>query len=149
MENRTNCQVFPIGQGDIIAFLEKESSNDSSVFIPTDFSDVLFDEESTNEVLANTCDLKQLLPTELTLSTADMCPAVSTNPICIRTTKAMNVNNGGLSPTVIPGGSQANIDNVRSKSGLAAGDGDNMGNTNTLNISILLTIFVINFVKLI
>ncbi|CAF4239084.1 unnamed protein product, partial [Rotaria magnacalcarata] len=56
-----------------------------------------------------------LVPVEES-SNSDACPAVSINPICAPTTNKnyIDVNGGsGLSPTVIPGGSQLSIDSIR------------------------------------
>ncbi|CAF2054935.1 unnamed protein product [Rotaria magnacalcarata] len=150
VENKTSCQVFPLGWGNIIAFLEQDSLNDSTVFTPTDFTEVLFDDDSTNDALANTCNLKQLVPVEES-SNSDACPAVSINPICAPTTNKnyIDVNGGsGLSPTVIPGGSQLSIDSIRSKSVSTQIDVDTKTNgANSINISILLLVLSISFVR--
>lgn len=97
---------------------------------------------STNELLANTCHLNHLLPLE---SIADACPAVSTNPECIHTTmktELASIGSGVLS-VIVSGDSHHGIDRIRSKSGTIQVDVDTKSGVNTINMNILLIFMAI------
>ncbi|CAF3378608.1 unnamed protein product [Rotaria sp. Silwood1] len=136
----------------IINFLEPDSLNDSITFIPSDFVDILIEDDSSNEVLADTCNLQQLVPLDSSLSITNVCPSVSTHFQCIQTTIKTHMNltdiASGLSPTVIPDGSQHEIDTIQSKSGSIQVLVDKRNGVNSINISILLILMAISCVQL-
>ncbi|CAF2369905.1 unnamed protein product [Rotaria sp. Silwood2] len=117
-EGKIYCQNFPSALDQTVAFLELDSSSDSKTFIPSDFAEIVFEDDSINEELVNTCNLQQSVPLDSSLSITDVCPSVSTGPQCIQTTIKTSMDlisiGSDLSPTVIPGGSQYEIDTIRS-----------------------------------
>ncbi|CAF5006612.1 unnamed protein product [Rotaria magnacalcarata] len=88
VEGKEYCQEFPVGHGYSIAFLEPLSSNttDNKTFIPADFVEIHTDGASMNQLLARTCNLVQTVPIRSSASASEVCPAVSTDPICQKTT---------------------------------------------------------------
>ena len=145
IEGKTYCQEFPVGWGKTIAFLEQDPSNtnNSTAFIPSDFVEIPFENNVTNELLANTCHLQQLVPIDSTLSIIDLCPNVSTSTECIDN-DILNENNdldSIDSPMVITGGARNEIDNIQSKSGNIQIDVDAKNGVNSTNISIFLFLF--------
>jgi len=145
VEGKTYCQDFPVGRGHTIAFLERNPLNvtDTKTFIPADFVEMPFVINVTNELLANTCGLHHLLPLE---SNTDVCPAVSTDSHCA--TNKNHLESTGNSSVVISGGSQNGMDNIRGKSGTIQVDVDTKNGINSINISILLILMAIVFVRL-
>ncbi|CAF0873203.1 unnamed protein product [Rotaria sordida] len=87
IEGKKYCQDFSVGRGYSIAFLEPISSNttDYYTFIPADFVEILVEENSTNLLLARTCNLHQIVPRQSSALAMEVCPAVSTDPICHET----------------------------------------------------------------
>ncbi|CAF3627747.1 unnamed protein product [Rotaria sordida] len=138
-EDKIYCQP-PFDWGQRIAFLEYDPLNDSKTFIPSDFVDILFEDDSTNKILVNTCNLQQLVPLDSSLSITDVCPFVSTGPQCIQTTNEtyMDLTSIGsdLLPTIIPDGSQHEIDTIQSKSATIQVDVDKHNGVNSIHISI-------------
>ncbi len=149
MEGKTYCQDFPVGRGYAIAFLERNplNENDTKTFIPADFVEMSVESNVTDELLANTCGLHQLLPFNVSASITDECPAVSTDFKC--TSNKINihlpVNGSGLYPVVIPGGAQNGMDNIRSKSGATQVEADVKNGVNAINISTLLIFMAVLF----
>ncbi|CAF0787592.1 unnamed protein product [Rotaria sordida] len=147
-EDKTYCQP-PFDWGQRIAFLEYDPLNDSKTFIPSDFVDILFEDDSTNKILVNTCNLQQLVPLDSSLSITDVCPFVSTGPQCIQTTNEtyMDLTSIGsdLLPTIIPDGSQHEIDTIQSKSATIQVDVDKHNGVNSIHISIFLIVMAILF----
>lgn len=158
VEGKTFCQNFLVGWDKIVAFLEMSSSNDSTIYTPSDFIEATFkdendDEESSSDVLANTCGLEQQEPIDATLPVGRTCPEVSTNSSCVRTTikpKVDNdINGSGLSPIVIPDGSQRGLDDIQGKSGTIQVDVDRQKNgIGSINLSVFLILTAISFVQL-
>jgi len=148
--NKTFCQDLPVGHGYTIAFLEPQplNVNDSKTFIPSDFVEVPFEGNSTSELLANTCNLHQMLPLGSSAPITDVCPGVSTNPYCIYTTSKTHLELTSLSPMIISGGSHDKTDHIRSKSGSIQVDVDRNNGIHSINISILLILMAISFVRL-
>jgi len=147
------CQEFPLGQGNTIAFLERNplNKNDSKTFIPSDFVEIPFTNNLTDELLTKTCYLHQLLPFESNVSIHDVCPAVSTDSHCMSTTIYNNIEltsiHTGLLPIIIPGGSKHDIDNIRSKSGTIQVNVDKNNGITSINISIILILIASFFVQ--
>ncbi len=112
---------------------------------------MLFETNVTNELLANTCGLHQLLPFESSALITDVCPAVSTDYLCgtnkIHVIELTGIGSG-LHPFVIPGGSQNRNDYIRSKSAIDQIEVDRKSGVNSINISILLILMAIFFVQL-
>jgi hypothetical protein len=119
--------------------------NDTNTFIPADFVEVPFVNNVTNILLTNTCGLHRLLPVQSSALMSDVCPIVSTAPHCI--TLESTSFGSGLHPIVIPNGSKTGIDNIRSKSGIAQVQ-DTKNGVNSINISILLILMAITFIRL-
>ncbi|CAF3240270.1 unnamed protein product [Rotaria socialis] len=88
VEGKEYCQEFPVGHGYSIAFLEPLSANitDNKTFIPADFVEIHTDGASMNQLLARTCNLVQTVPIRSSASVSEVCPAVSTDPVCQKTT---------------------------------------------------------------
>ncbi|CAF1378926.1 unnamed protein product [Adineta steineri] len=148
VENKTYCQSFSVGRGHVITFLEPDPLhfNDSKSFIPTDFVEIQFQDNVTNELLANTCNLHQLLPFQSTASIADACPIVSTESKCIHTTMKTDLELTSSS-VLISGKYHHGSEDIRSKSGTIQVDVDTKNGVNRLNISILLILMTV-FVRL-
>jgi hypothetical protein len=149
VEGKTYCQDFPVGRGHSIAFLEYNPSNESSIetFIPSDFVEMAYEGNSTDELLAGTCNLQQLTPHNSPAT--DICPAVSTDRHCSNITLIKtHPESADIIPIVIPGGSVRGIDIIRSKSGKIQVDVDtNTGVVNPMKLSILLLLMAISFVR--
>lgn len=97
-----------------------------------------FEENSTNELLVNTCHLHHWLPLGSIASITDVCPAVSTNPECIHTTMMTEITSMG---------SHHGMNHIRSKSGSIQVDVDTNSGVKLTNMSILLILMMI-FVRL-
>ncbi|CAF3501058.1 unnamed protein product [Rotaria sp. Silwood1] len=84
VEGKQYCQEFPVGRGYSIAFLEPILSNTTNyyTFTPADFVEILVEENSTNLLLTRTCNLHQIVPRQSSALAIEVCPAVSTDPIC-------------------------------------------------------------------
>ncbi|CAF2512113.1 unnamed protein product [Rotaria sp. Silwood2] len=103
-EGKQYCQEFPVGRGYSIAFLEPILSNttDYYTFTPSDFVEILVEENSTNLLLARTCNLHQIVPRQSAALAIEVCPAVSTDPICHETvdvTTTMTMSTDSLMDT--------------------------------------------------
>jgi len=151
VQGKKYCQDFPIGRGYTIAFLERNPLNasDTKTFIPADFVEMPFKTNVTNKLLANTCGLHQVLPLESLASITDVCPAVSTDHQCIvnKIHHELTSNSSSLNPVVIPGGTQNGIEYIHSKSGIIQVEVDKKSGVNSINISILLILMAIVFVR--
>ena len=146
MNNKTYCQQFPVGQDYTIAFLERNPSNvtDLDTFIPADFVEIPFEGNSTIELLEHTCNLHQLVPLDTSAVITDVCPAVSTASQCVLTT----MKPGFEITSIGSGGSEHGIDHIRSKSGSISVDVDRNNGMNSIDISIILILMAILFVRM-
>ena len=138
VEGKRYCQDFPVARGYAIAFLERYplNINATNVFIPADFVEVPYFGNATNELLMNTCGLQQMLPLNSSAMISDACPAVSTSPSCIpivSTTSAADSYH-----TVISGGLQPDMENIRSKSGTIQVEVDTKNGVSPMKMNILL-----------
>jgi hypothetical protein len=113
-------------------------------FIPADFVEMPFETNSTDELLANTCHLHQLVPLNTSAVLSDVCPTVSTASQCIVTTMKPHSELTSIGS----GGSGNDFDHIRSKSGSISVDVDKNNGINSKNISILLILMAIFFVRL-
>jgi hypothetical protein len=109
--------------------------NDTDAFIPTDFVEIPYVNNVTNELLVNTCGLHRLLPLESPASMTNVCPAVSTNPICIQNIEST------MGSLIIPGGSQPQHDRIKSKSGSQI-EVDLKSGVSSINLSSILLLFM-------
>jgi len=129
---------------------------------------------STNDLLARTCNLHRLVPLQSLASVTEICPAVATDPIChpLENTTIITINqtilllnttnlipsNVTINTTLlIPGDKghlgqvirtpQQELDAIRSKSGTKQVDIDDThnGSSQTITFSILLMIISIYF----
>ena len=84
VEGKQYCQEFPAGHGYSIAFLEPSPSNetDHKTFIPADFVEIIDDGNTTEQLLARTCQLHRLVPLQSSALVAEICPAVATDARC-------------------------------------------------------------------
>lgn len=123
--------------------------NDTKTFIPADFVELSFEKNVTDILLEKTCGLHQVLPLQSTASISDQCPAVSTDSKCISNKIGIEISgNNSLNPIIIPGGSEDEINNIRSKSGTVQVEVDARGKMNSININILLIFMAILFIQL-
>ncbi len=175
VEGKHYCQEFSVGRGYSIAFLEPNAVNktDHKTFTPADFVEILDDGNSTSQLLARTCNLHRLVPRQSLASVAEVCPAVSTDPICLQVANAtviiptnllinstkiiltdveVNVSNKTIQITDEKGvlsqpihTPQQEIDAIRSKSGTIQVDVDTHNDAQSITFSILLMIMAIYF----
>lgn len=169
------CQVFPVGRGYSIAFLEPNTANktDHKTFTPADFVEIVDEGNSINQLLARTCNLHRLVPRQSLASVSDVCPAVSTDPACLQVANAtatvptnllvnitevmlfdtkMNVSNKTIQITDEKGilsqpihTPQQEIDAIRGKSGAVQVDADKHNGAQSITFSILLMIMAFYF----
>ena len=176
-EGKTYCQEFPVGRGYSIAFLEPNSMNktDHKTFTPADFAEIHEHGNSTNELLAHTCNLHRIVPLQSLASVSDVCPAVGTDPICLQNTNTttgtvlitnilLNATNRTVSDvasdllnkTIIVTdpkehlthpihSAEQEIEAIRSKSGSAQVDVDTHNNAKSITFSLFLMIMAIFF----
>jgi len=174
-EGKEYCQEFPVGRGYSIAFLEPSPLNttDYKTFIPADFTEILDEGNSTNELLARTCNLHRIVPRQSLASVAEVCPAVGTDPICLQmaNVSAIITTNFLINSTdvILPGVTinmtnttllvsndeghlthpihtpQQEIDAIRGKSGSIQVDVDKHNGAQLMTFNILLMIIAIFF----
>jgi len=175
VEGKQYCQEFPVGRGYSIAFLEPSAVNktDHKTFIPADFVEILDEGNSTSQLLERTCNLHRLVPRQSLASVTEVCPAVSTDPICLQVVNATviipnnvlinstnvilsdvktNVSNKTIHITDEKGilsqpihTPQQEIDAIRGKSGAIQVDVDKHNGAQSITFSILLMITAIFF----
>jgi hypothetical protein len=174
-EGKQYCQEFPVGRGYSIAFLEPNAGNktDHKTFTPADFMEILDEGNSTSQLLARTCNLHRIVPRQSLASVNDVCPAVSTDPICLQVANATliiptnllnnltkvissdvktNLSNKTIHITNEKGilsqpihSPQQEIDAIRGKSGTIQVDVDKHNGAQSITFSILLMIMAIYF----
>lgn len=175
VEGKHYCQEFPVGRGYSIAFLEPSAVNktDHKTFTPADFVEILDEGNSTSQLLARTCNLHRIVPRQSLASVTEVCPAVSTDPICLQVANATviiptnllinstndilsdvktNISNktihiidekGLLSKPIHT--PQQEIDAIKAKSGTIQVDVDKQNGAQSITFNILLMIMAIFF----
>lgn len=100
-----------------------------------------FEANSTNELVEDTCNLHQLVPINSSSLINDVCPAVSTASQCVHTTMKSHFEFTSLGLSDFQ-----HVIHIGSKSGSV--DVDIKNGVNSINISILLILMAMFFVRL-
>jgi len=158
-EGKQHCQEFSSERRYSIVFLEPLSPTDFSTYTPADFSEIPEDGNSTNELLARTCNLHRLVPRGSLAKVSEICPSVATHPSCLENAKTTTTNllvngtnvfnqtgfnsndKGRLSQPVHT--VQQELDAIKSKSGSVQVDVDAKSSAGSTTFNIILLIMAI------
>ncbi|UJR16058.1 hypothetical protein I4U23_002971 [Adineta vaga] len=147
VDGKTYCQDLSVGRDYVIAFLKQDplQKNNTNTFVPMDFADMPVEGNATSQLLADTCNLQQILPIRSSALINDICPVVSTHTHCTPSTMKTNFDSAttGSGSIIVPGQYHNLTDGIRSKSGTALVDVDINKASNMRSINIFLIFMAI------